>query len=170
MKVYKVSKKFKDGVMDANIYGKEFELGYTIDESNPLSIRLDNTNAKKNENKDWDPGKAYVITKDGEEKTFWFYIKLKSNFNYDIDISQDEKGWIIKEKCCLLSCAPILVSRLPRKLNIWPVRLILLPFELAWMGIKFPVTFVKYAVKVISYNLYLTHPEHVNITVGSEEG
>lgn len=149
-----VSKDFKDGETDANFVGAripgdqdvqpnapgEFE----INDIQPLVIKLFNKNVEEETR---DPRKQLLI----DENTYYFYIKLASYLDYDFNVCMTESGWIVSQKYSPFLDEPVLVPLVPEKLNIWPVRLFLLPFELVIKTFNYAGEFVMLPFEVLFY-------------------
>ncbi len=155
---------FNDGQTKVEIEGTKESSNiapavFVISDNNPLAIELVDGNGEK-------LNPQYPIQVGSH--TYRFYIELESPVAYKFDIRMNESGWIISRTSCFFSCNPVLVPRLPKKLNICLVRLILLPVELFLKVVRFPVECAMLIYKTFTYWAYAA--ENTNITVGSKEG
>jgi hypothetical protein len=102
------------------------------------------------------------------------FIKFDSREDFAYHVSTTERGWAIsKKRPCLFSREPVMVNKLPKALNKWYFRLIVLPAEAAWFLIKVPLAltaaFFHMMMSVMRGVFNEANPETTNITVGAEE-
>lgn len=152
-----VLKDFQDGETDAIARGIH-EYGcnaveysppkdFYIEDTNPLHIRLVSTVDGVSEGVERDPSQEIKVG----DSIYKFYIKLDSHLYYDFNICMTKSGWIVSQKYSPFLDEPVLVPLVPEKLNIWPVRLLLLPFELVIKTFNYVGEFVMLPFEVLFY-------------------
>ncbi|MDQ1350896.1 MAG: hypothetical protein QG657_1198 [Acidobacteriota bacterium] len=166
-----VRKNFKDERTDSRINGvlvpgnqiiHSPNVGqFVINDNQPLEIKLVD---KDNEAFFRDPCSPFIIG----DKAFKFYINLESHKAFNFNVNMNENGYTISQRSCLLSSKTVLISRLTKQLNIWPIRLLLLPIELAWKVLQFIVGIARFFF--VSIFALKEAAGNTNITVGSDEG
>lgn len=92
-----------------------------------------------------------------------FYLKVSSEVGFNFHVFTNQHGWKIsqaKKPGILSSKRALIAPLLPKKINIWPVRLLLSPFELALKVVLFPVKATCFVAGLVSGK---------NVIVGVEE-